>query len=138
MFDEASDALITRVGSATFDEPIDELRFLAVEHARFAIEHRELASILIRDNRSLPPTFRRRHERRERPYFERWTRCILTAFPGLTIQESTTATFASMHMLNSVGNWPASAHKLSDLANLLADMVIGSVTSIGNDFADSA
>ena len=57
LFDEAVNALLVRVGDQEFDDPWEELAFLANAHAEFVYEHQELASILIRDDRSLAEPF---------------------------------------------------------------------------------
>jgi AcrR family transcriptional regulator len=138
LFDEAVDALLQRVNVASFEDPIEELRFLARAHAEFVIEHHQLASILIRDDRSLAPAHRRRHQRRERPYIKRWTDCIEQAYPHRTKDEATSATFASLHMLNSVGNWPPAARKSPELAALMADLVLGGIGSLADARTSSA
>ena len=135
LFDQAVDALLVRVGDREFDDPAEELAFLAHAHARFVFEHQELASILIRDNRSLAEPYRRRHARRERPYIERWLNCLGACFPNRTKDEITSATFAAIHMLNSIGTWPPSARRTEGLADLLAEMALGAVFALGDGTA---
>ena len=132
LFDEAVDALLLAVGDHEFDDPAEELAFLAQAHAQFVLEHQELASILIRDDRSLAEPFRRRHHRRERPYIERWIGCLGRCFPERTADEITSATFATLHMLNSPGTWPQSARKSPNLADLLAQMALGGLATLSS------
>jgi len=132
LFDEALDALFDRIGGVEIEESdsLAELAFLAGAHAAFVVEHKELASILIRDNSSLSATHRRRHQRRERPYIARWIDCVSRAFPDRSEREATTATFAALTVLNSAGNWPASARRVDDLPELLADLAMGAVLAL--------
>lgn len=130
LFDEALDALFARIGDETFEDPWDELRFLADAHARFVMEHQELASILIRDDRSLAEPYRRRHHRRERPYIERWISCLERRFPNRSKDELTSATFAVLQMLNSAGTWPKGARRSPGLATLLTEMALGALATL--------
>ena len=131
LFDEAVSALLVRVGDAEFDDPWEELAFLARAHAEFVYEHQELASILIRDDRSLSEPFQRRHHRRERPYIERWISVLGRCFPDRSEDERTSATFAILHMLNSIGTWPRGARRTEGLPDLLADMAFGAASALG-------
>jgi AcrR family transcriptional regulator len=131
LFDEAVDALLVAVGDEEFDDPADELAFLARAHAQFVLDHQVLASILIRDDRSLAEPFRRRHHRRERPYIERWITCLGRCYPGRSNEELTSATFAVLQMLNSPGTWPKGARRTDGLADLLAAMALGALSALG-------
>jgi AcrR family transcriptional regulator len=131
LFDETVDALLTRVGDAEIEDPWEELAFLATAHAEFVFEQQELASILIRDDRSLAEPFQRRHHRRERPYIERWIGVIGRCFPERSEAEATSATFAAFSMLNSIGTWPRDARRTDGLSTLVADMVFGAVRALG-------
>lgn len=129
LFDRAVDALVTGLRD-DFDDAHDELRYLAQAHAEFVLAEQELAAIMIRDERSLAEPYKRRHTRRERPYIERWIACIERCLPNLTGDEATTATFAVLHMLNSVGTWPAGARQAAELATLTAEMALGAVHAL--------
>jgi AcrR family transcriptional regulator len=132
LFDEAVSALLIRVGDQEFDDPWEELAFLAKAHAEFVYEHQELASILIRDDRSLAEPFQRRHRRRERPYIERWIAVLGRCFPDRSEEERTSATFAILHMLNSIGTWPRGARRTENLPDLIADMAYGAAAALGD------
>lgn len=125
--------MLARVSKVDYvpDDPLDELAARARAHAEYVIEHKELASILIRDNSSLAPNYRRRHQRRERPYIARWIELVQRAYPDRTEDEATTATFGALALLNSVGNWPASARTADNLAQLIADLALGAVRALG-------
>ena len=130
LFDEAVSALLIRVGDDEFDDPWDELAFLAKVHAEFAYENQELAALLGREDRSLAEPYQRRHRRREGPYIERWIRVLGRCFPERTEEEWTSATFAIVHMLNSVGTWPRGSRRTELLPDLLADMAYGAAASL--------
>jgi AcrR family transcriptional regulator len=135
LFDEAVDALLVAVGDEQFDDPGEELAFLARAHAQFVLDHQVLATILIRDDRSLAEPFRRRHHRRERPYIERWISCLGRLYPNRSSDEVTSATFAVLQMLNSPGTWPKGARRTENLADLLAGMVLGALSALGEGAA---
>ena len=130
LFDEAVSALLVRVGDEEFDDPLEELKFLARAHAEFAYEHQELAAILIREQRSLAEPFQRRHHRRERPYIERWIAVLGRCFPDATEEQRTSATSAILTMVNSIGTWPRGAQRTKGLAGLVADMADGAATAL--------
>ena len=132
LFSEAVDALLIRIGDAEFDDPWEELAFLATAHAEFVFEQQALASILIRDDRALAEPFQRRHHRRERPYIERWIGVIGRCFPDRSEAELTSAAFGAFSLLNSIGTWPRDARRTEGLAGLVADMAFGAVASLGD------
>jgi AcrR family transcriptional regulator len=132
LFEEAVGSLMVRIGDEPFEDPVEELTFLAREHARFVVDHQELASILIRDDRSLAEPFRRRHHRRERPYIERWINCLKACFPNRKEGELTSAVFAALHMLNSVGTWPPAARRTEGLDDLMTAMTLGALFALGD------
>lgn len=132
LFDQAVDGLLSAAAGyeGEDDDPRAELRFLAHAHARYVVENRELAVILVRDNSSLAKEYRRRHQRRERPYIARWIECVLRANPERSEAEATAAVFATLTVLNTVGTWPTAARKVDDPAALLAELAIGCVTAL--------
>lgn len=129
LFDEAVDALVGSL-RADFADPREELQYLVAAHADFVVQHHELAAVMIRDERSLAEPHRRRHLRRERPYIQRWIACLQRCYPDATIGQATTATFAVLHLLNSVGAWPASARQTADLDSLLRRLALASLSAL--------
>jgi len=129
LFDTAVDTLVTGLRE-DFDDPEEELRYLVATHAEFVVLNHQLAAVMIRDERSLADPYKRRHLRRERPYIERWISCVGRAYPQATAAQTTTATFAVLHLLNSVGGWPAGARQTEGLAQLLSDLALSSFAAL--------
>src|SRR3954454_22531036 len=67
LFDEGMDE-ITRVTSGSFDDPFDELRHIAYQHAAHVMHNARLASIWLKEGRSLSEPHRRRYLRRAARY----------------------------------------------------------------------
>ena len=86
--------------------------------------------ILVRDDSSLAKEYRRRHQRRERPYIARWIALTQRAFPERSAGEATAAVFSALVVLNSVGTWPAAARKVPDVPATLAELAAGCITAL--------
>ncbi len=132
LFDRAVDALLIRIGGE-FETPQAELEHLVVAHATFVIEHRKLARIWAREDRSLSQPYRTTHQRRERHYVNRWSECLGRCFPQRDEIELAAATAAALGLLNSVGDWPQGARRLDDLPGFLAGMVHAALDSLASD-----
>jgi AcrR family transcriptional regulator len=59
LFDGAMDRMLVLAGPVR-DDPVDELRHLAKQHAQFVLENRELLTVYTREDRALPDEARRR------------------------------------------------------------------------------
>lgn len=129
LFDRAVDALLLRVGG-TFDTPQDELAHIVEAHAAFVLEHRKLASIWAREDRSLAQPYSTRHHRREREYLQMWSDCLGRCYPDRSKPELVAATAAAVGLLNSVGDWSQSARKVSDLPGFLSKLVHGGLDTL--------
>jgi AcrR family transcriptional regulator len=130
LFDQAVDALVTGLRN-DIEDPDEELRHLTQAHALFALDCPELATMMIRDKRALTEPYKRRYTRRERPYIERWISCLERCYPERSRDEVTTATFAVLAMLNSIGTWPRDARMADDIAGITAGMALGALFTLG-------
>jgi AcrR family transcriptional regulator len=130
LFDQAVDSLLARVPGG-FDDPFEELEQLVRAHAAFVIEHRKLASVRAREDRSLPDRYRRRHRRREAAYTRRWVDTVRRCYPSATDDAAAAAVNIALGLLNSVGSWRATSLDPPELNDLVAEMVLGGFVSLG-------
>jgi len=129
LFDEGMDEIIRRSGGS-FDDPREELAHLIREHARFVLSDTHLASVWIREDRSLVEPYRRRYLRRARRYFDRWFECLRRCYPDASTEDLTHAVYAVLGMLNSLPSWPAGPRKTDALIDLIVDIAIGGLRSL--------
>jgi AcrR family transcriptional regulator len=132
IFEEALDELFTRTAREAFEsgDPASEFDFLVRTHATFVVDHPRVAIIMIRDETSLAPVYRRRHARRVGPYVERWIECLMRVYPECSRTDAATATSACLSLLNSVGHWPAEARRSAALGALLTRLVLHACTAL--------
>ena len=134
IFEEALDVLFDELsrGETGSPDPLEELTVLVRIHARFVIAQQDVAMIMIRDESSLAPTYRRRHNRRVESYVDRWIDCLRRAFPDRDPAEAVTATAATLSLLNSVGYWPPAARTVADLPALLVELAMGALGALAS------
>jgi AcrR family transcriptional regulator len=83
LFDQAIDGLLSVVGTATDNARLDlDLRVRA--HAGYVLTQSKLASVWIREGRSLSRDHRNRLRRRERNYIDQWIKLIQRCYPELS------------------------------------------------------
>jgi AcrR family transcriptional regulator len=127
LFDEGMDE-ITRVTSATFDDPREELRYLAQQHAAHVMHNPRLASIWLKEGRSLAEPHRRRYLRRASKYIERWTEVLERCYPDSTADQRDVASRTAIGALNSVDDWPR-VLRTDEHVEWLADIVVGGLSA---------
>jgi AcrR family transcriptional regulator len=129
LFDEGMDEIV-RLTGGTFDDPADELAHLIREHARYVLSDTHVASVWIREDRSLVDPYRKRYLRRARKYFDRWRDCVQACYPDASEDEVACAVFAVLGMLNSIPSWPPAAQKTGDVAELMVEFGLGAFGSL--------
>jgi AcrR family transcriptional regulator len=129
LFDEALDRVINRT-TGTFDDPFAELEHRVRAHAMYMIEEPQLASIWIREHRSLSGPYLRRHHRRELRYVDGWSDCLQRCFPDLTSDQVTTATWMALGTLNSMAQWPPAVLSAESLADALTAYVLDGLNGV--------
>lgn len=127
LFDEGMDE-ITRVTSGTFDDPREELRHIAYEHAAHILHNPRLSSIWLKEERSLAEPHKRRYLRRAARYVERWVEVLERLFPDATREQLEVATFSAFGALNSVDTWPR-ALRTEQHVGWLADIVVNGLAA---------
>jgi AcrR family transcriptional regulator len=129
LFDEGMDEIV-RLTGGTFDDPFDELAHLIREHARYVHSDTHVASVWIREDRSLIDPYRKRYLRRARKYFDRWRDCVQACYPDASEDEVACAVFAVLGMLNSIPSWPPAAQKTEDVVELVVGFGLGAFNSL--------
>jgi AcrR family transcriptional regulator len=130
LFEEGMDEVL-RVTGGSFSDPHEELFHLARAHARHVLAHPRLASVWIREGRSLSDPYRRRYQQRAARYVERWRQCVQRCYPEAGGPSVASAVHLSLGLLNSLPSWPAGAKRAEDLPQSMARMVISGLRSLG-------
>jgi AcrR family transcriptional regulator len=128
LFDEGMDE-ITSVTSTTFDDPHAELRYLAFQHGAHVMHNPRLASIWLKEGRSLAEPHRRRYLRRANKYIERWTELLERCYPNSTTERREVATRSAIGALNAVDDWPR-AMRSDEHLEWLVEMVVAGLAKI--------
>ena len=118
LFDQALDAL-QRFTAKEFDDPQEELRYLIAGHADFALEHERLAAIWMREQHALADPYRRRVQRRQKQYIDRWLECLDKCYPGRRRSDLTAVVRAVHAIMTSDGTRPTGAPRSPILKSLL-------------------
>lgn len=81
LFDHAIDAL-QRLTAEQHSDPQAELAYLISGTVEFALGHDRLAAIWSREDHALVAPYRRRVQRRQKQYVDRWVTCLDSCYPG--------------------------------------------------------
>jgi AcrR family transcriptional regulator len=128
LFDEGMDEL-TRVTAGSFDDPWDELRHIARNHALQILNNHRIAAIWLHEQRSLTEEHRRRFLRRARKYEERWIGVLERCLPDVPEDAILTAAYSAFGALKSVDEWPK-AIKDEEHVDQLVDMVVDGIRAL--------
>jgi AcrR family transcriptional regulator len=131
LFDEAMDRMLVLAGPVR-EDPRAELAHLVDAHARFALRHRELLTIYLREDRALSEDARRRFRRRQRRYVDRWVDALARLYPDRAPQELQSAAHAVIGAMMSVATWPREALATEGLESLLADLARGALRALAD------
>jgi AcrR family transcriptional regulator len=137
LFDQAIDGLLSVVGTAT-DNPHLDLVLRVRAHAGYVLTQSKLASVWIREGRSLSRDHRNRLRRRERNYIDQWIKLIGRCYPDLSPADCEVAALTALGTLNSLPTWPRQA-STEQLENAFTEFVVSGLDRLGRgDWADSA
>lgn len=129
LFDRALDALLERVSDG-FDDPWEEIEALVRALAGFVVENPELAAVYQREDRSLEPPRRAHLVKRREAYVGRWVDCLARCVPERSTEELTSAAWAAITLLVSLGSWPEEARETPDLVGLLTAQTVGGFAAL--------
>lgn len=129
LFDDAIDRLFEAT-AIVCDDPWDQLDGLVRGHVSVIVAERHLAGVFIREGRSLAEPYRSGLLARERAYVERWTECLARCHPGCELEQLRTGAQVTLGGLNSVATWPDEELSGSDVPDVIARMVLGSVRAL--------
>lgn len=132
LFDQASDALLRRVGEPRDDDPRAELYGLVEAHVEFAVSHLRLASIFTREQRALSSAQHRHFLRRQRRYVDRWIKCLDQVYPGHSRQDLV-ATVRAIHALITSDATRPPGSPVSDIKELLKKLTMAALEGLALD-----
>jgi AcrR family transcriptional regulator len=123
LFDQAIDGMLSATG-APLPDPVDDVTHLVSAHADFVVQQHTLASVWIREGRSLPQEHRSRLRRRERAYIARWTACIQRCHPDLSDHDAQLAALTALGTLNATSSWPKAPFAYPDVGPFVSEFVL--------------
>ncbi|MDF3305262.1 helix-turn-helix domain containing protein [Rhodococcus sp. T2V] len=129
LFDRAIDALLMGMPESGGDHRV-ELGELVRGFIKFAQTHRMLAGVWEREHRSLEGEHRRRYQRRQRQYVERWSNCLAKCYPGWTEDTLKTATRATQALMMSNATRSGGIASTPEIGSLLCDMALASLEAL--------
>ena len=124
LFDEGMDELV-RLTAGSFDDPWEELRHVARNHALYVLNHPRLAGVWLHEQRSLTAEHRRRFHRRARRYVERWSDVLERCLPDAPDDLILTAVYSAVGALKSVDEWPKAIKDEAHVDQLVEMLVEG-------------
>lgn len=132
LFDTAIDGVLSATGYTSSDARA-ELEHRVRAHAKYVLANRKLASIWVREGRSLSDEHRSRLRRRELNYVGQWMDCIQRCFPDLPRADIEVVTLTALGTLNSVSNWPKTTHAPADIADAVSGFVLYGLDRLGGE-----
>jgi AcrR family transcriptional regulator len=127
LFDQAIDGILRATGGR-FEDAREELEFRIRAHAEYVINEQALASVWMREDRSLSNAHHRGLHRREVQYVEGWIDCVKRAFPTLDGRTVSRAALLALGSLNAVVLWPAKPSTGQHLLDSITTFVLGGLT----------
>ena len=132
LFGRVIEALLIRIGEPDPD-PHAELDKLMKSFVVLATRNERLVSIWVREQRSLPKSHRREHDRRQHYITQRWTDCLHRLYPAAAAEEIVTATRAVQLLLFSEALRPPSGRRAGNAEDQLIRMARASLTALAAD-----
>lgn len=107
IFDRVADDLVRQAQRIVDDSPdaAAALASLVDFHVDFALGDRALIAVYMQEERSLPPTDRRRIRKRQRLYVEHWVDALRGSRPGIDDGEALTTVHAAFHVIASIASY---------------------------------
>lgn len=125
LFDRAIDALVLDSGTPLPD-PEEELERLITLQVNFALTHPHLLVVWEREYRSINPRHRKRYERRQRQYLQKWFDCLAKIYPSLTTSDLHAAVRVLLAMLQTGTHFTNRSHE--EVEQLLRSMALASLS----------
>jgi AcrR family transcriptional regulator len=136
LFDQATDALLLRIGEPA-DDPRTDLVRLVNAHVEFAMAHQRLAGIWAREQRALNQADLRNFLRRQRRYIDRWIDSLDKCYPGHS-REELTATVRAMHaLITSDATRPPGGKRAPQLQALLTSLALAAMEGLAQSTAET-
>jgi AcrR family transcriptional regulator len=118
LLNEAMDELLPAT-APVLDDPVAELSRMIRHHVAFAVDHRSVVDVYLREARSLQEPWRRHVDRRRRHYLQRWRAAVARRYPRSAEEDVAGATQACLGVVLSVAHWPARLTRLPQVVDLV-------------------
>jgi AcrR family transcriptional regulator len=129
LFDKTLDTLLVRLGEPD-EDPAADLEKLVWAFVSLAASHEQLASIWLREQRSLAQEYRRGHGRRQRRVTDRWTGCLKRCYPERGTDELVTAARGVQLLLLSEALRPPGGRRAKHAEELLVALALASFRAL--------
>lgn len=130
LFDQAIDALLRHTAEVHTD-PREELAYLVRGHLDFSMEKEKLSAIWVRESRSLVEPYKRRVQRRQRQYIDRWVECLDACYPGSKRADLLAVVRAVHAILTSDAVRPSASPRSHALKTILTTAAMNAVAALG-------
>jgi AcrR family transcriptional regulator len=129
LFDHAIDAL-QRLTALEHADPKEEMAYLIAGHVEFALSHQRLAAIWTREGHALVDPYRRRVQRRQKQYVDRWIDCLDQNYPGWRRPDLVAVVRAVHAILTSDGTRPSTSPRSAVIKELLISAATNAVETL--------
>lgn len=127
LFDKVIDAILVRMGTPHADPEIDLQHVLRV-HLELSTRHERLASIWLREQRSLAARYRQEHDHRQALVTDRLVASLERRYPGRTRNELVTVARGLQLLLFSEALRPPGGRRAEDAGEMLLAMAVQSLS----------
>jgi AcrR family transcriptional regulator len=119
--------LLMRIGVPR-EDPVEDLHTIVTGHVDFVLNDSKLASIWVREARSLSGEYTRRMTRIAEAYTDRVLAAARRVFSDRTDDELRSAIWMMIYQLSSLEMWPSDARKTNNLRALMIDSALGGLS----------
>jgi AcrR family transcriptional regulator len=129
LFDKTIDTLLVRMGEPE-EDPQADLEKVMRSFVSLTTSHERLASIWLREQRSLAQRYRREHDRRQRRITARWIGCLQRCYPGRSADDIITATRGVQLLLLSEALRPPGGRRAKQAEELLVQLGLSALAAL--------
>jgi AcrR family transcriptional regulator len=129
LFDKTLDTLLTRLGEPE-EDPHSDLEKLVRSFVGLVESHERLASIWLREQRSLGQRYRREHDRRQRRVNQRWIDALRRCYPQRSTDEIVTAMRGLQLLLLSEALRPPRGRSAKHAGELLVQLGLSALAAL--------
>jgi AcrR family transcriptional regulator len=112
------------------ENPSEDLETVVKGHVEFVLAHPKLASIWVREVRSLGGPYAQRMTRMADAYTDRVLTAMRRRFRHRTDEELLSAIWMMIYQLSALDMWPPEARKADDLEGLMVDITLNGLSAL--------